>query len=242
MKSAALAAFLLVGICSAVQAKTLNFTVAGDVSFKASDDFYDALLGSGKSVMFSRWADPRLPAYAYYSKKSGVSVSNSLEFTHQSLASVDLLVLAQFPEMLEDFTYNETNAIRSFHANGGRVLLMLESAQYIPPLYQNTIYHRYTDDYNSLLKSLGSNIRYVGERILDGTQPVPVANVGNFNSDMQVTGRAYHELSGGISLAQDSSGRTFIAHEISSTPLPGGLPLMMGGALIFFGLKRRTRR
>jgi len=209
--------------------------VVADVNAVGADEiasgFYDAVLGGGTSVAFSRSDEQQGNLLNHYNGLAGVTaVEDNSVLTAASLSGYDTLVITRFFNSAIDYTAAEIAAIATWVAGGGTVLAILEAAANSAPL----------TGYNALLAGIGSTISYTGERttFFDGdiaAESTSLGALGVFDCD------ACAHLTGGTSVYIGDGG-PFVAFDGDQVevPEPGTLALL-GIGLFGMGLARRKK-
>ena len=216
---------LAVTLAWSASARAGMITVVADVSAQHNFSFFDAVLGSQTSVVFSRGAVQQPTLLTHYDQLPGVTaIESSAVLTTSFLDPVDLLVVTHnFSEPLT-YTAAEMAAVGQFVSGGGSMMLIAEF---------NTIFWD-PNIYNDYLIAIGSSIRYqdVRSSAVESVAPedTPLtAGLDDFDTS------AYNTLTGGIAGYTGVVG-TFIAYEGGVVPEPST------GVLIAIGLVCVARR
>ncbi|MCA8880435.1 MAG: hypothetical protein KDA73_10875 [Rhodobacteraceae bacterium] len=222
---------------SATPARAATLMVVGDVNAApaANLPLYLNLLGSSRDVLFSRAKTSVGSIWLEYQKQSGVTVTQSAApLTAALLATTDMLVIAPTFDTAMDYTAAELAAVKNFVFGGGKILMVAE-AQASAVLA----------NYNAVLQSLGTTIRYTGSRYPD-IEKVPAPKPSAYSTGLGPFSLAkYDTLSGGRTIIQASRGPAVVYEKlggIAPIPLPAGLPLAGTGLLALGWFARRRRR
>lgn len=223
LKSVIAALFLI----SPFAANAGPITVVGDVNadIAANWDFYDSILGSGQSVLFSRQDYAQTALKNHYNTLAGVTASESAATLDATLLSgVDMLVVtANFQTIFQGPVYSasEYAAVSSYLQGGGSVLMIVETAiGATAPLAS----------YNSFLTGIGSSIQMTGRGSSTET-------INGIFGDFKVNGTS-STFSGGNAAYVAAGLGTVVATD--SVPEPETWILMLSGlALIGFAAQRR---
>ena len=203
---------LILVLCfGAVQQANASLVVVGDVNADVSANwgFYDSILGSGQSVLFSRQDYNQTGLLNHYNALTGVTASQSFTATLDAtlLSNVDLLVVtASFQSIFQSPVYSDSeyDAISSYLQGGGSVLMIVETAiGATAPL----------DSYNSFLAEIGSSIQMTGRGGSGSSANAQTINgiFGDFTvgtSSYFSGGTAAYEATFGTVVATESFGRS----------------------------------
>jgi len=221
LKSVIAALFLI----SPFAANAGPITVVGDVNadIAANWAFYDSILGSGQSVLFSRQDYAQSELKTHYNTLAGVTASESAATLNATLLSgVDMLVVTQtFNQIfqLPVYSASEYAAVSSYLQGGGSLLMIVEASATAP-----------LASYNSFLTGIGSSIQLTGR----GSSTETIKGVFG---DFKVNGTS-STFSGGNAAYVAAGLGTVVATD--SVPEPETWILMLSGlALIGFAAQRR---